>query len=353
MTLLFRRPRLCVPSAVFLLIMYSGAPGMSAIGQESAKADDETHRVEPANAAERTYRVIVFGAHPDDCELSTGGTAARWAKRGLRGQVRQPHQRRHRPPRDRRRVPRARAGSPRSQKADQILGVATQVLDNHDGELMPTLENRRAVTRLIRDWKADVVIAPRPNDYHPDHRYTGVLVQDSAYMVTVPSFCPDVPALANNPVFLYTHDSFQKPNPFAPDVVVPIDGVLNLKVDALDAIESQFYEWLPWIGHYLTTSPRTRKPAKPGSSGPSSSATAPIADRHRDQARRTLGQIRETRQIRRGLRGLRIRPTPLERGTAPHLPVLRRGAEASARSLDIDESSVSAAGRRGSGASQP
>ena len=68
------------------------------------------------------------------------------------------------------------------------LGVTTEVLDIHDGEIMPTLENRRTFARLIREWNADVVITNRPNDYHPDHRYTSILVQDSAYMVTVPFF---------------------------------------------------------------------------------------------------------------------------------------------------------------------
>jgi LmbE family N-acetylglucosaminyl deacetylase len=82
----------------------------------------------------------------------------------------------------------------------------------------------------------------RPNDYHPDHRYTGVLVQDAAYMVAVPFFCPDVPPLQSNPVFLFYPDSFQKPNPFQPDVVVRIDSVMDKKLDALDTMESQFYE---------------------------------------------------------------------------------------------------------------
>src|SRR5207247_3870249 len=82
------------------------------------------------------------------------------------------------------------------------------------------LENRRMLTRLIREWKADLVFSHRPNDYHPDHRYTGILVQDAAYMVTVPFFCPDVPPLKNNPVFMYYSDDFQKPNPFRPDIVV-------------------------------------------------------------------------------------------------------------------------------------
>src|SRR5205085_11686518 len=111
-----------------------------------------------------------------------------------------------------------------------------------DGELLPTLENRRTITRLIREWKADVVMSHRPNDYHPDHRYTGVLVQDSAFMVAVPHFCPDAPPLKSNPVFLFYPDGFQKPNPFAPDVAVAIDSVIEKKLDALDMLESQFYE---------------------------------------------------------------------------------------------------------------
>ncbi len=133
--------------------------------------------------------------------------------------------------------------------------MTTEVLDNHDGELMPTLENRKTIIRLIRDWKADLVISPRPNDYHPDHRYTGILVQDAAFMVIVPSFCPDVPALRENPVFLYSEDTFQKPNPFEPDVVVPIDPVLDQKVACVDALESQFYEWNPWLFGYLDEVP--------------------------------------------------------------------------------------------------
>lgn len=48
-------------------------------------------------------------------------------------------------------------------------GIETEVPDIHDGELMPTLENRRAIPRKIREWQADVVSSPRPNDYHPDH----------------------------------------------------------------------------------------------------------------------------------------------------------------------------------------
>ena len=104
------------------------------------------------------------------------------------------------------------------------------------------MEARQKLIRLIRQWNADLVIGPRPNDYHPDHRYTGILVQDAAYMVTVPFICPDVPPLKKNPVFMYYTDRFQKPNPSQPDIAISIDSVVEKKLDALAVMESQFLE---------------------------------------------------------------------------------------------------------------
>jgi N-acetylglucosamine malate deacetylase 1 len=186
-------------------------------------------------------RIIAFGAHPDDCEFKLGGTAAKWAALGhqvkfvsvTNGDI--GHWRMAGGPLAQRRTAEV-------QEAARILGITTEVLDIHDGELMPTLENRQKITRLIREWKADLVFSPRTNDYHPDHRYTAVLVQDSAYMVTVPFFCPDTPPLTRNPVFLYFSDGFQKPNPFTADIAVAIDDVVEKKVDAADALVSQVYE---------------------------------------------------------------------------------------------------------------
>lgn len=186
-------------------------------------------------------RIIVFGAHPDDAELKAGGTSAKWAKLGhevkmvsvTNGDI--GHWREAGGPLAKRRTAEAKA-------ADKVLGVTCQVLDIHDGELEPTLENRRTITRLIREWKADVVIAHRPWDYHPDHRYVGVLVQDAAYMVAVPHFCPDTPPLKGNPVFLYSSDGFKKPYPFKADIAVALDDVIETKFDALHELESQTYE---------------------------------------------------------------------------------------------------------------
>jgi LmbE family N-acetylglucosaminyl deacetylase len=143
-----------------------------------------------------------------------------------------------------------------SDEAGRRLGVAAyDILDNPDGALMPDLENRIEVVRQIRAWRADVVITHRPNDYHADHRYTSQVVQDSAYLVLVPNVCPDTPVLRQNPVYLYMEDSFAKPVPFSPDVVVDISDIWDRKIDALDAHVSQFYEWLPWVDGTLDQVP--------------------------------------------------------------------------------------------------
>lgn len=202
--------------------------------------------------------VIVFGAHPDDCDADVGGTAILLSRMGHRvkfvsltngdaghynkggGTL-------------------AKIRIAEAEEAGKRFGVEYTVLDNHDGELMPTLENRLKVIREIRKWNADVVIAPRPNDYHPDHRYTGILVQDAAYMVIVPNVAPDTPPLKKNPVFLYSEDRFQRPNPFEPDIVVAIDSVFDQKIYALAAHESQFFEWLPWTSGNLEKVPKGEK----------------------------------------------------------------------------------------------
>ena len=212
---------------VFAIVMFTELPSLFA---------DQT-----ADTQDGKLRIICFGAHPDDAEYKSGGTAALWAQQGHRvklvsvtngdighwgmsgGAL-------------------AKRRTAESAEVAKRLGVTSQVLDIHDGELMPTLENRRTITRLIRQWQADIVISHRPWDYHPDHRYVGVLVQDAAFMVTVPFFCPDVPPLKKNPVFLYSSDRFQKPYPFEADIAVALDEVFELKVDALLALESQIFE---------------------------------------------------------------------------------------------------------------
>src|SRR5206468_11296067 len=95
-------------------------------------------------------RIICFGAHPDDCELQAAGTAAMWAAKGhhvlfvsvTNGDI--GHWR--------------EAGGPLAlrrrkevEEAHKILGIQGAILDIHDGELLPTVENRRMLKRLSRE----------------------------------------------------------------------------------------------------------------------------------------------------------------------------------------------------------
>lgn len=205
-------------------------------------------------------RIIVIGAHPDDCELNAGGTTILFGQKGhkvkfvsLANGNKGHHQMR------------SDALAARREKeykeAGRRLGIEYVALDNNDGELMPTYENRLRVMRVIREWDADIVITHRPNDYHVDHRVTGQLVMDAAYMVEVPLADTLSKALTKTPLFLYMSDRFTKPTPFIPHIVVDITSVYDQKINAIDAHESQMYEWLPWIGRVknpIPTDPNER-----------------------------------------------------------------------------------------------
>ncbi len=227
-------------------------------------------------AQEKPLNIIVIGAHPDDCDGDAGGTAILYAKMGHNvkfvsltngdaghyamggGAL-------------------AKIRIAEAEEAGNRFGIMEyQVMDNHDGELMPTLENRLKVIREIRRWNADIVIGPRLNDYHPDHRNTAILMQDAAYMVIVPNIAPDVAALEKNPVFLYAADRFQKPNPFEADIAIDIDKVFDQKVYGMAAHASQYFDWLPWTSGTLDQIPEDeagkleylakRRPFRPGPS---------------------------------------------------------------------------------------
>jgi LmbE family N-acetylglucosaminyl deacetylase len=210
---------------------------------------------EPAAAQQpQPLRIIAFGAHPDDAELKASGVAALWAARGHKvkfvamtnGDVGHFES----------------AGGPlaRRRKAEvaecaRILGIETEVLDIHDGELTPSLENRKTMARLIRQWQADIVMGHRPYDYHPDHRYTGVLMDDSAVVVVAPFFVPDTPPTPRNPVYMYYSDGFQDPKPFTPTVVVGIDEAAEKKWQCVSAMPSQFGDKDSWQGRTLANVP--------------------------------------------------------------------------------------------------
>jgi len=245
----------------------------------------------PVQTPAKPLRVIAFGAHPDDAELKASGVAALWAAAGAKvkfvamtnGDV--GHF--------------GTAGGPlaKRRKAEvaecaRILGIENEVVDVHDGELVPTLENRKIMARLIREWQADIVMGHRPYDYHPDHRYTGVLMDDSAVVVVAPFFVPDTPPTPRNPVFMYYSDGFQDPKPFTATIVVDIDAVAEKKWSCVSAMPSQFADEDSWQGRTIANVPKGDKERAAYLLDIVKKRNIAIADQYRDRLVALYGQER-------------------------------------------------------------
>lgn len=201
-----------------------------------------------------TLTYMFIGAHPDDADIDCGGTALLLKQSGhtvvfvslTDGSA--GHQ-------DMGREELAARRKEEAQKVSQRLGIKYEIMDNFDGDLVASLENRRKLIRLIRSHKPDVIISPRPNDYHPDHRATGQLVQDCSFLLTVPMICPDIPPLKQNPYIFYHHDKFSKPTPFTPEILVDITSIIDQKMQNVALHESQIFEWMPFIEHFDDQTP--------------------------------------------------------------------------------------------------
>jgi LmbE family N-acetylglucosaminyl deacetylase len=243
---------------------------------------------------EQPLRIIVIGAHPDDADIKAGGTAARWCALGHVVRLvsltngRAGHQAMPGPELASRRRAEARA-------AAATIGATYEVLDHPDGELDDRLECRHEVIRLIRSFRPDLLITHRSTDYHPDHRFAGLLVQDASYLLTVPAICPEEPHLAACPVILYFSDAFTRPCRFEPHVVVDIDDVFDRLVAMLACHESQFFEWLPYNAGYLDQVPREGDARRAWLAERLRQRLQPMADRYRDLVVKTYGHERGAR----------------------------------------------------------
>lgn len=242
-------------------------------------------------SASNLLRILVIGAHPDDCELKAGGIATMYSQAGhyvkfvsmTNGEA--GHQRLQPP--ELVKVRRAE-----SDAVAALLGIEYDILNHRDGRLLPTVEARFELIALIRRFQPDLILTHRPNDYHPDHRATSTLVCDAAYMVIVPHIVPDVPALRINPVIAYLSDNFQKPIPFQPTIVVDVEPVLDRIIDQLVCHHSQFFEWLPYTLCQEDNLPKGAAAQREYAKEFYARFNGPLADRFRDLIIATYGEQR-------------------------------------------------------------
>lgn len=241
-------------------------------------------------------QILIIGAHPDDCDVAAGGVASLYRQLGhsvrfvsvTNGES--GHQR----------IFGEELAAIRRQEAAAVgalMGIQYDVLDNRDGYLQPTPAARDEIIGIIRETQPDLILTHRPNDYHPDHRYTSQLVCDAAYMVTVPAVVPEVTALRDNPVIAYVADNFMRPYPFNPTVVVDIEPVIESVVDMLDCHKSQFYDWLPYNHQTEADMPADPAARRAWLSEWYRSRISGYADRFREQLVESYGE-EKGRQIR-------------------------------------------------------
>ena len=193
----------------------------------------------------KQLKVLMIGAHLDDNDFCGGGTALKYIEQGHRVRflsmcngcgghhVHTPQE-----------IADRRYGE--SQAVAALTGIEYDVWhDVNDCEIMASLELRMRLIRYIREYAPDIIFTHRTNDYHADHRNAALLVQDASYLLIVPNFCPDSPAMEQMPVIMYFRDHFKQP-PFVGDVIVDIDSVIDKKYEMFNCHVSQVYEWLPF-----------------------------------------------------------------------------------------------------------
>ncbi len=192
-------------------------------------------------------KILVIGAHPDDCDLLTGGLTLRHARAGNRVKYVS--------------VTNGNAGHHFRSKAElaflrenealasaKALGAEYETLGVNDGHVWVNEEQTRLVVKIIREFHPDLVITHRPYDYHRDHRYVGQLVMDASYMLIVPHYCPEFQVPSHEmPVIAYAWDPFRKPYPFSPEIFIHVEKDDHVKkTEAIGNHETQLFEWLPW-----------------------------------------------------------------------------------------------------------
>ncbi|HEX7151145.1 MAG TPA: bacillithiol biosynthesis deacetylase BshB1 [Thermoanaerobaculia bacterium] len=176
--------------------------------------------------------IIFFGAHPDDVELSCGGTVAKFVKDGVRvGMV------------DLTRGEMGTRGTPQTRKREaaasaKILGAAfREQLDFGDGDLRTGREEQLQVIDVIRRYRPKVIFTAWPDERHPDHERGGRLVTEASFYAGLKALETKYPVHRPQTVVYYLQNYV-----LAPTFVVDVTSAWKTKMRSVAAFKSQFYD---------------------------------------------------------------------------------------------------------------
>ncbi|RKY79213.1 MAG: PIG-L family deacetylase [Deltaproteobacteria bacterium] len=188
-------------------------------------------------------RVLAIGAHPDDLELLCAGTLAKYANQGhqvimchaCNGNLGHFE------------IPRNELRDIRRQEAQNaaaVIGAESLTLDIADLDVYVERETKEKMTELIRKTKPDVIIAPSPDDYMPDHTLISRIAFDASFMATLPQLATETECHHLITPFYYM-DTLAGVN-FQPEVYVDITEVIEIKKRMLACHKSQ----TQWLKHH-------------------------------------------------------------------------------------------------------
>lgn len=180
--------------------------------------------------------VLAIAAHPDDVEISAGGTMVKLLAQGkscgivdlTRGELGTRGS--------------AEIRDTEAARAGEILGLAVREnLGLPDGFFRIDEESIRAVVRSIRRWQPQIILTNAPSDRHPDHGRACQLVTEASFysgLSKIETSWEGVPQLPWRPknVFYFIQDYHLKP-----DFVVDVTPYWDKKMEVLSAYGSQFY----------------------------------------------------------------------------------------------------------------
>jgi bacillithiol biosynthesis deacetylase BshB1 len=178
--------------------------------------------------------VLAIGAHPDDAELGCGGTLARLAREGRRVGILH--------------LTRGEAGTrgtaeerlDEAERAAAALGaVELAFLDCGDGHLRRGEAEEEAVIEVLRTWRPEIVLAPTPQDRHPDHGRGFQLVEDACFYAGLANRAPGKGGAAHRPGAVF---AFMQHNLFPPSFIVDVSATWETKIQSLRAYRSQLYQ---------------------------------------------------------------------------------------------------------------
>lgn len=179
---------------------------------------------------------LFFAAHPDDVELSCGGTAAKLVKIGKKVGITDLTQGEL--------STRGSAGlrKKEAQNASKVLGISKRInLGIPDGDIQNTPSNRSKIIKIIRDLRPEIIFFPHYYDRHPDHFHAHELVKESAFYAGLSRIKTILNGRLQKAFRPRKNYYYMQTYIFEPNIITDISDVHDIKMKAISCYKSQFY----------------------------------------------------------------------------------------------------------------